>query len=78
VFGSEAKQQSPFESEDDRTGFGRISADKSCQLIIKQVTQAAAVKKLRAAQECDARQAAAAEAKRKAAEDAAADANNSV
>ena len=68
----EAKQQSPFESEDDKMGFGRISADKSCQAIIKQVTQAAAVEKLRLAQEYDARDAAAVEAKRKAAEGAAA------
>ena len=67
----EAKQQSPFETDDDRMGFGRISADRSCQAIIKQVTQTAAVEKLRLAGEFDDKEAAAAEVKRKALETAA-------
>jgi hypothetical protein len=47
-------------------GFGRISADKSCQLIIKQVTQQAALEKMKYAEEYEAQQAA--EAAKKAAD----------
>lgn len=69
----EAKHQSPFESDDDRMGFGRISSDRGAQLVIRQITQRGALHKLRLAQEYDAREAAAAQVKRKAAEGVAGD-----
>ena len=60
----EEKDNDRRRSLDDEMGFGRISADKSCQMIIRQVTQRSAMEKLKLAQEYDTKQAAAAAAKK--------------
>lgn len=55
---SEQQEEHSSRTEDDEMGFGRISAHKGCQLMIKQITDRSARQKLKAAQEYEVEQAA--------------------